>query len=176
MEEKSWLELMSKEAQVEQVLHTVSYSEQFGLVLSREEAELLAEERTLVLRKERRAEFGEGILSKLICAFCDSDFISQDNYCSTLLELQEIFYLFKNELQDELTDDELLTFMREQFDGVCFGDSDYLKGTCLEVFARAVRAGYRGYEQSGGQGEFGKFDEVTRWDRQLYLEALQALE
>ena len=76
---------------------------------------------------------------------------------------------------DEITDEELLHFMREQFDTVCYGDLDYLEETCLEVFAQAVRAGYQGHRLGGGTGVFGQFDLVTRWDRQLYLDTLQEL-
>lgn len=175
MWEQNWLELMSKQTQMKQILDTVSYTEQFGLSLNEEEAELLAEERVLALKKERRVEFGEGILPKIIYAFCDSSYIMQENYCDVLMELQEIFYAYKNEMLDEITDDELITFMREQFEEVCFGDLDYLKGTCLDIFAQAVRAGYAGYQRSDGHCEFGKFDIVERWDKELYLEALKNL-
>lgn len=91
------------------------------------------------------------------------------------MRLQEIFYLYKNETLDELTDDELLEFMREQFDAVCFGDLDYLEGTCLDIFSQAVRTGYRGFRESGGRGEFEKFDIVRRWDKELFLQALNDL-
>lgn len=74
-----------------------------------------------------------------------------------------------------MTDDELITFMKEQFESICSGDLDYLEGTCLDIFAQAIRAGYRGYEGSGGRGEYAQFDEVKRWDRELYLEALREL-
>ena len=97
------------------------------------------------------------------------------SYCDTLIRLQEIFFLYKNEMLDEITDDELLEFMREQFDGVCCGDLDYLEGTCLDLFAQAIRAGYSGYEATGGRGEFEKFDLVKRWDKELYLAALMDL-
>ena len=93
----------------------------------------------------------------------------------TLIRLQEIFYLYKNEMHDEISDEELLHFMKEQFEEVCFGDLGYLEGTCLRIFAEAVRAGYRGYQSSEGYGEYGAFDEVKRWDRELYLEALHDL-
>lgn len=132
-------------------------------------------ERGEVLRKERRVEFGQGILPKIIDTFCDSAYITQDSYCDTLIRLQEIFFLYKNEMLDEITDDELLEFMREQFDGVCCGDLDYLEGTCLDLFAQAIRAGYSGYEATGGRGEFEKFDLVKRWDKELYLAALMDL-
>jgi hypothetical protein len=76
----------------------------------------------------------------------------------------DIFYLYKNEMEDEITDDELLHLMKEQFELLCFGDLDYLEGTCLADFAQAVRAGYEGYQQSGGYGEYACFDVEKRWD------------
>ncbi len=65
--------------------------------------------------------------------------------------------------------------MKEQFEEICFGDLDYLEGTCLNIFAQAVRAGYDGYRASKGYGEYEKFDEVKRWDHELYLETLREL-
>lgn len=175
MEEKNWLEFMSKQTQVKEVLARNQDTERFGLVLSEKEAELLIAERGEVLKKERRVEFGQGVLPKIIDAFCDSAYITQDDYCDTLVRLQEIFFLYKNEMMDEITDDELLEFMREQFDGVCYGDLDYLEGTCLDIFAQAIRAGYSGYKATEGRGEFEKFDIVPRWDKGLYLAALNEL-
>lgn len=175
MEEKNWMELWGQQSLKAEVLSANQYTEKYGLSLSEEDVKLLAAERQNVLKKERRAEFGESILPKIIYAFCDSGYVSRSNYVETLIRLQEIFFLYKNETADELTDDELLTFMREQFEDVCFGDLDYLEGTCLELFAEAVRAGYEGYRSTGGHGEFGQFDIVQRWDKELYLEALRNL-
>ncbi|MCI8300825.1 MAG: hypothetical protein HFI69_10855 [Lachnospiraceae bacterium] len=175
IEQKNWLELMSKQSQITQVLQTNQYTEQFQLVLSKEDAAVLAESRMDVLNKEQRIEFGQGILPGIIYAFCDSSYIMQDNYREALIRLQEIFYLYKNEMLDEITDDELLEFMREQFEDVCYGDFDYLEGTCLDIFAQAIRAGYAGYKESAGKGEFEKFDIVKRWDKELYLETLKEL-
>ena len=173
MEQKNWLEEMSKQVLTAQVLETNHYTQKYGLVLRKEDAALLAKERTDVLRKERRVEFGQSILPRIIYTFCDSSYIDQNNYCESLIRLQEIFYLYKNEMLDEITDDELLEFMKEQFENVCFGDFDYLEGTCLDIFAQAIRAGYSGYAKTEGKGEFEKFDIVRRWDRELYLEALR---
>lgn len=176
MEQNTWMELMSKQNLMKQILDMNQYTEKYGLVLTEENTRLLAEERTEVLKKERRVEFGKGIMPKIIYAFCDSNYITQDEYCDTLIRLQEIFYLYKNEMLDEITDDELLTFMREQFETVCFGDLDYLETTCLDIFAQAIRAGYHGYEKNGGYNEFGRLDIVKRWDKELYLEALKDLQ
>ncbi|MCI9018824.1 MAG: hypothetical protein HFI27_08015 [Lachnospiraceae bacterium] len=173
--EKDWMILLQQKNQLTKVMETNEMSARYGLVLTEQEAELLVSERTQTLRTERRVEFGPGILPRVIEEFCDSDFIDQNNYVDTLIRLQEIFYLYKNEMHDEISDEELLHFMKEQFEEVCFGDLGYLEGTCLRIFAEAVRAGYRGYQASEGYGEYGAFDEVKRWDRELYLEALHDL-
>lgn len=172
MEERNWMQLMTEQNQLSKVLDTNQYTEKFGLMLSEDDAKLLVRERREVLKAEQRVEFGEGILPRLIFAFCDSPYLCQDNYVDILGRLQEIFYLYKNEMMDEITDEELLEFMREQFDTVCFGDLDYLEGTCLDIFAQAIRVGYRGYHQTNGKGEMKKIDLVKRWDRGLFLQAL----
>lgn len=114
-------------------------------------------------------------MPKIIYEFCDSDFVNQDNYIESLIRLQDIFYLFKNEMLDEITDDELIHFMKEQFDTVCYGDLDYLGGTCLENFAQAIRAGYQDYKTTEGYGSYHSLDEVPRWDYDLYVQALNNL-
>lgn len=173
--EKNWMVLLQQENQIAGVMHTNQETERYGLTLRKQDAELIVKEHGKVLREQRRVEFGAGIAPAIIQEFYDSDFIDQNNYVGMIIRLQEIFYLYKNEMNDEITDDELLHFMREQFDNVCFGDPDYLEGTCLAVFARAVREGYRGYKRSDGYGEYGGFDEVKRWDYEVYLEALKEL-
>jgi len=175
MSERNWMELLSGQMWLKQVQETNQYTEQFGLTLSPKDAELLLAERNRILKTERRIEFGAGVLPQIIYVFCDSSYISQADYVETLIRLQEIFFMYKNEMQDEITDEELLNFMKEQFETVCFGDLSYLEGTCLDIFAQAVRAGYRGYRETAGMGDFEKFDIVTRWDKELYLEALRAL-
>ncbi len=150
-------------------------TEEFGLVLTKEEARELVISRNESLKKHKRVEFNTGILEKLIYNFCDSQYILQETYAGTLMELQDIFYLFKNEAEDKLTDDELITFMKEQFENICSGDTDYLADTCLERFAQAIRAGYTGYIGTDGHNEYEKFDEEPRWDKDLYLQVLTEL-
>ena len=169
------MQLLARQNQLQAVMETNSQTQRFGLTLSQEEAELLVQDRLDSLQQQKRVEFGEGILPKIIFTFCDSQYISQDNYVETIGRLQDIFFLFKNEALDLLSDDELLQFMKEQFETICFGDADYLESTCLEIFASAVRSGYEGFRASEGRGEYGQFDEVPRWDKELYLETLRDL-
>jgi len=162
--EKDWMVLLQQHNQLGQVLKLNRDTEKYGLVLSEQDAMMILKERENSLREQRRIEFGEGIISKIIYEFCDSDFIDQNNYVETIIRLQEIFYLFKNEMEDEITDDELLHLMKEQYELICFGDLDYLEGTCLNIFSQAIRAGYQGYQGTEGRRDYAKFDEVQRWD------------
>ena len=139
MEEKNWMQQLSEKNEITAVLNTNQYTERFGLVLSEEEAKLLVQERFESLKEQQRVEFGKGILDKLIYAFCDSAYIFQDNYVDAITRLQEIFYLYKNESMDELTDDELIDYMKDAFENECQGSLDYLEDTCLELFAREIR-------------------------------------
>jgi hypothetical protein len=152
------------------------------LALSEEETKELMISRMNSLNDSQRVEFGESILPKIIYLFCDSQYITQDNYAGTLSELQEIFYLYKNETRDELTDDELLTFMKKQFEEICFGDLEYLRSTCLERFAKAIRSGYQSqmqsrlrneYTLSDVENEYNKLSEETRWDYEVYKQKLE---
>ena len=132
MSMENWMEQMNGQMWLEQVRETNQYTEKYGLTLSPEDTEILLAEKKQILKKERRVEFGESLLPRIIYTFCDSSYISQDEYVDTLVRLQEIFYLYKNEMQDEITDEELLNFMKEQFETVCFGDLQYREGTSLD--------------------------------------------
>lgn len=175
MEEKNWMQILSGQNQLVKVIATNQVTEKFGLVLSEEDAKLLVNEKSKSLKEQKRIEYGESILPKIIYEFCDSDYISQRNYVETIGRLQDIFFLYKNEMMDEISDDELLHFMKEQFETVCYGDLEYLESTCLDVFAQAIRAGYQGYHVTEGKSEYGKFDLVSRWDHEVYLEVLREL-
>lgn len=169
------LQLKKRQNEMATLIHSNEKTEQYGLSLTEEDAKELIVYRDESLKKYQRVELGTSILDKIIYTFCDSSYINQDNYLESLERLQEIFYEFKNESEDNLTDDELLSFMKEQFEGVCSGDTEYLEGTCLEIFSKAIRAGYEGYKETGGNGEYGQFDEVPRWDKEVYLDELKEL-
>lgn len=144
MDKEQGFQLM-QEYQVQELLKGNEFLKQYDLCLSRKEAELLLGERRRCLSEQQRVEFGEGILKKLLFEFCDSPYLEQEQLAETLAALQEIFYLYKNESLEELTDEELLSYMKEKFDGECRGDLEYLSGTVLEEFARTVRKGTRKY-------------------------------
>ena len=146
MDENMFLSILGKgNFQIEKLTDCNQYSQKFGVCLTKEDALLLLDARKSSLKEQERIEFGGGILPKLIFTFCDSPFIYQENYVDTLEALQDIFYLYKNESLDELSDDELIEYMKKHFDNDCQGSLEYLEDTCLEDFARSIREGTRGF-------------------------------
>ena len=135
--------LLSEQGRVDLLKKTNAYAGRYGLCLTDAEIQELIVRRRECLTEQQRVEFGNGILDKIIFAFCDSAYIYQDNYAETIAELQRIFYLYKNESLDEWTDDELIRIMRDAFDRECQGSLEYLEETLLDQFARNIRANTR---------------------------------
>jgi len=118
------------------------FTAQFGLVLSHQDAVELVETRTLALKSNGRIEFGGGVIEKIIRQFCHSPYLSMHNYAETIHDLTEIFYYYKNETLDLISDDDLLEFMEKSFDGICQGSLELLSGRELANMARNLRFGY----------------------------------
>lgn len=173
----------NQRTEIARVLDGNSGTERFGLALTQEDAAKLMVARHDSLKKYHRVEFGEGILPKLQFAFCDSRYVMQEHYRETLERLQDIFYRFKNEVLDKMTDDELIACMRDQYEGVCFGSLERLE-TSLQRLADAIRSGYvtkvgRGskdeYDLRERTDKFVGLSEEETWSRELYWEALNDL-
>lgn len=114
----------------------------FGLVLTEAQALALVETRSFVLKKNGRIEFGGGVIDEIINEFCDSPYLSMHNYEETLHELLETFYYYKNETLDLMSDDDLIKYMKNAFDGICQGSLELLSGLELYKLARNLRYGY----------------------------------
>ncbi len=131
--------LMTGQA-IEEILGCNEYTQQYGLSLTGAEAHELIVARNTALNTTGRIEFRGGAVKKIILAFCDSPYLTQGNYCETLMELIDLFYNFKNETMDAVGDDELIEAMKA-FDGMCRGSLDLLHRE-LERLARRIRMGY----------------------------------
>lgn len=123
------------------ILDCNRHTAQYGLTLDPGQAIALAETRENALRRSGRIEFRAGITEKLITAFCDSPYISQDDYEAVLHELTMIFYDMKNETWDAVSDDELIRSMREAFDVYCHGSADILAGSVMPQLAKHIHRG-----------------------------------
>ncbi|SHI22098.1 DUF6323 family protein [Desulfosporosinus lacus] len=115
---------------------------QFGLRLSQCDAVDLVETRNLALKDNGRIEFGGGVIEKIIREFCNSPYLSMPNYAESLHDLTDMFYYYKNETLDLMSDDDLIKFMKQRFDGICQGSLELLSGRELANMARNIRFGY----------------------------------
>lgn len=131
--EENFLDIVNNRRYIEitNIKKCNEYTSKYGLKLVDNEINNLLERRKETLKETDRIEFREGIINKLIRQFCDSPYINQENYAATLYELIEIFYEYKNETMDLISDDELIEFMKKSFDGIAKGDLEYLSGTVM---------------------------------------------
>ncbi len=116
-------------------------TKKYGLILNDYQVIELSQGRQRALKDTSRIEFDGGIIKKLILAFCDSPYLTQENYVETMYDLQEAFYFFKNESYDTISDDEIIEHMRTYFDGYAQGSTEYIIGTSLEELCRFARVG-----------------------------------
>ncbi|MBY6951369.1 DUF6323 family protein [Clostridium botulinum] len=118
---------------------------EYGLKLSEKDIKEIIDTRNIALQKSGRIEFNGQIINKIITSFCDSPYISQYNYSETINELVEIFYNYKNETLDYISDDELIEIMKENFDNYCQGSLEILEGKVLYKIAENIRNGLKDY-------------------------------
>ena len=128
------LSIINNQTKIEKskILNCNKFLQNYGISLSQQDAEQIIEKRIETLKQTKRIELGEWVVEKIIKEFCDSAYISQDNFVSTVYELIDIFYYYKNETNDLVSDDELIKFMREYYDSLAYGDLEYLAGTIME--------------------------------------------
>jgi len=133
--------IIQKQA-INEILKCNDLTEHYGLILTHSQAIELFETRSYALNANGRIEFGGGIIDKFIKIFCDSPYLYMQNYAGTLHELIEIFYFYKNETLDLISDDDLIKFMKSCFDGSCQGSLELLAARELSKMARNLRYGY----------------------------------
>lgn len=126
---------------VNKILKCNEYTKKYGLKLREAEILQLIKKEKSSLKDNGRIEFGEGIIEKIIKEFCDSPYIFSTNYLETLEELLSIFYYYKNESLELISDDELIEFMHEKFDGVCEGSLELLSERELYKMVDNLKSG-----------------------------------
>ena len=136
-----YLEVNIKEEEITKIKKCNEFTNKYGLILNDRQIYNLIEKKKEALKDMGRIEFRGGVIDRLIKEFCDSPYINQENYESTLYELIDIFYEYKNETMDLVTDDELIKFMRTAFDEICKGDTQYLAGTIMYQMRKQIIEG-----------------------------------
>lgn len=138
------LQMMQMNKAKEEIRCCNDLNQLYGLTLTEADITELVELRAQALRSTGRVEFGGGILPKLIRAFCKSPYVDQYNYAAILGDLQDAFYYFKNESEDRFSDDDLIEFMAQVFNGRAEGSTELLATISLEDLCRWARNDFSG--------------------------------
>ncbi|PKQ15254.1 MAG: hypothetical protein CVT67_10115 [Actinobacteria bacterium HGW-Actinobacteria-7] len=113
--------------------------ERHGLSLTTQDIQTLVAGRLESLEVSERVEFGGGVVKHIVLAFAGSPFVSRENLVPTVLELQELFYDFKNESLEQIPDEDLIAKMRSLFDDPAQGDLTFLAEALFEGLGRHMR-------------------------------------
>ena len=118
---------LSKKEQVNKVLECNNRSLDFGLALTQKQVEQILETRDQALQTNQRIEFQSTIIEDIIEEFMDSQFITKYNYAEIIDGLIEIFYYYKDATEEyNLSDEEIIHYLKVAYDGVCQGSLDSL--------------------------------------------------
>ena len=119
-------------------------SETYGLRLNDEQVRSLLLAREQSLRDTGRMEPGAGVLPRIIYAFCDSPYLDRHTYAQTLASLQDLFYALKSEVENAMTDGELIEALACVYNGRAQGSLEYLENLTVGELYRALthRSGY----------------------------------
>lgn len=112
------------------------------ITLTQKQALALRDTAQAALKNAGRIEFGPGAVDPIIEAFSDSPYLTRENCEDTLSELITLFYTFKNETLDRISDDALIKYMKKAFDGKCCGSIELLEAQALPALAKKVRLKY----------------------------------
>lgn len=145
---------LREQESVSALLDLNRFTAPYGLALTEGQAIALSQNREAALQRTARLEFGGGILPKLILAFRESPNFPGGDPVATISELTDIFYEYKNETMDALTDDGLLSAMLTAFDGPCCGSTELLASRDLAEIARLIRGGAREDEPEEAEDEW----------------------
>lgn len=128
MSENFSLDVIRNESQKEisKIIECNEFLEKYGLKITPEDVKVIVEKRNEALKKSGRIETSNEIVSRLIKEFCDSSYISNENFLETINELIEAFYYYKTETKNKISDEELIKFMREHYEKTVNGDISYL--------------------------------------------------
>lgn len=144
MEPHFQLSTMQTQNAMAEIRRCLPLCERYGLTLSEADVTALAQARERALADAGRVEFGGGILPKLIYAFCDSPYAERETWPQLLSQLQESFYYYKSEAEEQFSDDELIEFMVKVFNGRAQGSAEYLAETSLGALCRYAREHWDG--------------------------------
>lgn len=104
----------------------------YGLKLTDKEINNLIDHKNNILKEIGRVEILDNTLENLIYEFCDSNYIDSENYYQTLYDLTNIFYTYQNEFCYKLTDEQIIKYLKMNFENNCASSIELLESVYFE--------------------------------------------
>lgn len=133
--------LSNNDLAVKDILKLNQEPEKYGLKLSEKQIIDLINNKNDNLKEKGRIEVSGGVLEKIIYEFYDSSYIDKTNYTQILKELTNVFYLYQSELDNKLTDEQIITYMKNNFENISNGSIEILESLCLENLKEKLNRG-----------------------------------
>ena len=143
---------ITKTESVGEILALNDVTQNYGISLSASDAAAIVENRDKSLANTGRIEFGKSISEKIIRVFCSSPYVSGATFADTVSELTEVFYYYKSETCEKLSDDELIQLMKDEFDGRCEGSVELLASKALYEYTQKLK-GFEDDENDDAEGD-----------------------
>lgn len=106
---------------VNDILKLNLVTERYGLILTKDDVQKIIKNKKEILNDMKRIEIRDVIIQKIILNFYDSSYIDKYNYVSIISEIIRVFYIYREEFENILTDDEIIKHMKDGFEGMCAG-------------------------------------------------------
>ena len=88
----------------------------YGLVLSEKDVKNIMKHTNETLTKIGRIETSTSSLEKIIEIVYSSPYTDKENYVENINDMQEIFYYFKSEVLDLISDDEVIEILEKTYE------------------------------------------------------------
>lgn len=121
-----------------QLLELNEKTKAYGLTLTEENVKHVIESRSLTLKSYERIELGINVTKRIVELFSSSPYVRAENYVNIITEIQEIFYYYKNETNEKVSDEALINIINKYFNMECEGSIQLLKGK-MEEYAKKTR-------------------------------------
>lgn len=129
---------LKKSVEEKGILELNEITKDKSLYLSEKDIEDLIVNKAIILKENGRVEVGGTTIKNIIELFYDSSFIDKDNYLESIEELTNIFYKYQQEFYGVLSDEEILIYLKEEFDNIVMGSFTLLESDSLEKLKENV--------------------------------------
>ena len=123
----------------EKLLKLNDESINYGLVLTQKDINDIMKNINETLKKIGRIETSADALEKVISIVYSSPYTDKENYVENINDMQELFYYFKSQVLDLLSDDEVIEILDKAYDEKC-GEILQIQGV-VEEYTKEFKLG-----------------------------------